>query len=171
MFKAGDAVIHPVRGAGVIQQIVEREWRGGRRRYYAISLLSSPSTQVMIPFGRADEVGLRSAVSEAQLKRMWRVLQEAPDSLPADYRKRFKDVVSRLDSGDIIMNVASTVRDMAWRQRVEGKLTIQGGRLYEQALSMLAGEVAASKGIPFAKAESTVKGYLVKLPEPAALIN
>jgi len=168
MFKTGDAVIHPVRGAGVIERIVEREWRGGRRRYYTISLLSNPSTQVMIPLGRADEVGLRSAVSEAQLKRMWRVLQETPDSLPADYRKRFKDVASRLDSGDI-MNVASTVRDMAWRQRVEGKLTIQGGRLYEQALSMLAGEVAAVKGIPFAKAESTVKGYLLGPKEPAAL--
>ena len=168
MFKAGDRVIHPVRGAGVIERIVERKWRGAPSRYYTMSLLSNPSTRVMIPLVKADEVGLRRAVSESQLKRVWKVLQETPGSLPTNYKQRFKVVSSRVDAGDI-MSVAAAVRDMAWQERVKGKLTIQGGQLYKQALSMLIGEVAAVKGIAFEKAESTVRNRLIELREESGL--
>lgn len=169
MFKVGDRVIHPVRGAGVVERIVEREWRGASRRYYSISLLSNPSTWVMIPLVKADGIGLRPAVSKSKLKRVWKVLEETPDSLPTNYKQRFRVVSNRLDTGDI-MSVVSAVRDLTWREQVVGRLTIQGGRLYKQALSMLIGEVAAVKGIAFEKAESRVRNRLIELKEePLAL--
>jgi RNA polymerase-interacting CarD/CdnL/TRCF family regulator len=36
MFKSGDAIIHPVRGAGVVVRIEERQWRGSDNLYYKV---------------------------------------------------------------------------------------------------------------------------------------
>jgi len=156
MFEAGDAVVHPVRGAGVVERIVEREWHGSRKLYYQIALLSDPGTRLMIPAGVADELGLRHAATKAKLERVWVVLHKSPAELPTDHRERYKILADKLSSGEIL-EVAETVRDLAWRQKVVGHLTIKGKRLYEQATALLAGEVAAAKGISFAEAESTIR--------------
>jgi len=167
MFQAGDAVVHPVRGAGVIERIVERQWRGGTRRYYTISLLGQPATSLMIPAVLADEMGLRHVVSEAKLARVWRVFEKPPEELPVDHKERYKVIEDRLSSNEIL-DLAGIVRDLAWRQRVQGRLTIKGTRIYEQALGMLAGEVAAARGISFDEAERALRGRLSRLPEPPA---
>ena len=75
-FKTGDAVFHPVRGAGVVTDIKDRKRDGEKRRYYTIELLGHPGTRVMIPASTAKEVGLRHAMSQAKLKKVWLVLRE-----------------------------------------------------------------------------------------------
>ena len=167
MFQPGDAVVHPVRGAGVIERIVEREWHGGTRRYYTISLVGQPGTRLMIPAVLADEMGVRHVVSEAKLACVWRVFEKPPEELPEDHKERYKVIEDRLGSSEIL-DVAGIVRDLAWRQRVKGRLTIKCTRVYEQALGMLAGEVAAAQGISFDEAERAVRGRLSRLPEPPA---
>ena len=167
MFQIGDAVVHTARGAGVVESIVEHEWHGSSERYYAISLLSDPGTCVMIPAVAADEIGLRHAVSETKLVSVWRVFEEVPEELPVDHKKRYKAIEDRMSSGET-MDVAGIVRDLAWRRRVKGKLTITGSRIFEHVMGVLAGEIAAVKGISFDEAESAVRGRLDRLPEPPA---
>ena len=167
MFKSGDAVVHPVRGAGVVERIVEREWRGSSRRYYAISLLNHPGTRVMIPASAADDVGLRPAVSEANLAGVWRVFEESPVELPIDHKERYKAIEHRLSSGSIV-DVAGIVRDMAWRRRVKGQLTTKGARIYDEVMDKLVGEVAAAKKISVDEAHGIVRKRLASVPELVA---
>ena len=65
-------------------------------------------------------------------------------------------------------DLAGTVRDLTWRQWIKGQLIIGGSRVVEQAMEMLADEVACAKRFSFDEAESCVGGRLSRLPEPPA---
>ena len=162
MFKAGDAIVHPVRGAGVVVRIEERQWHGGNDQYYRISLLGQPGTSLMIPVSAAKTIGLRRAVSKSRLKEVWRVLGSDPENLPADHKARYELLNEKLHAGDVL-KATEAVRDMAWRQKREGSLTTQGKRIYEEGMRILSGEVAASHGFEMADAESLVNEKLTEI--------
>jgi CarD family transcriptional regulator len=157
MFKEGDAVVHPVRGAGVVKRVEEREWRGADALYYRIGLLSQPGSSLMIPVGAAKDLGLRRVASRSRLSKMWRVLDTDPETLPREHKERYQLLEDKLHAGDVLQ-VAEAVRDMAWRRHREGRLTTRGQRMYEEG--MLAGEIAAAKGIGLADAEIQVRDRL-----------
>lgn len=159
MFKAGDAIIHPIRGAGIVVRIEKRQWRDSSDLYYRIKLLGQQDTSLMIPIDAAEALGLRRAISRSQLRHVWRVLGADPESLPADHKKRYQLLKDKLHTGDIL-EVAGAVRDMAWRQQQEGRLTTVGKRIYEQGITLLAGEVAAVQDINVADAETQIRTML-----------
>jgi RNA polymerase-interacting CarD/CdnL/TRCF family regulator len=166
-FKTGDAVFHPVRGAGVVTGIESRKWDGEKRRYYSIKLLGHPGTKVMVPANTAEEIGLRHAMSQTKLKKMWRVLCGDPRKLPKDHKDRYAVIEEKLHTGDAF-EVAEAVRDMAWRRKQEGKLTTRGKRIYEEALMLLAGEVAAVQEIEMEEAEGQVYARLQERLAPTS---
>ena len=158
MFRTGDPVIHPVRGAGVVLGIEERQWRGSKDRYYKIQLLSQQGVTLMVPIDAADMLGLRRTISQSKLNQVWRVLHDDPRELPSNHKKRYQLLKDKLHAGDVFQ-VAEVVRDMTWRQR-DGKLTTVGKRLYDEGLSLLAGEIAAAQGIELNDAEVQITGQL-----------
>jgi len=159
MFKAGDAIIHPVRGAGVVVRIEERQWRGSNDLYYRIKLMGQPSISVMIPISAAETIGLRRAIPQSKLKQVWGVLHAAPGALPTDHKARYKLLEDKLHAGDIFQ-IAEAVRDMAWQQQREGNLTTMGKRIYEEGMVLLAGEIAVTRGIDLTDAEAQVRAKL-----------
>jgi CarD family transcriptional regulator len=169
MFKVGDAIIHPVRGAGVVIGIERRPWRGRTDRYYTIRLLAEEGTTLMVPVDTAETLGLRRAVTESKLKRVWRVLRADPQRLPVDHKKRYQFLKEKLQSGDII-DVTEVVRDMAWRQQEEGRLTTVGKRLYDKGITLLAGEIAAVQSTEVENAEMEIRERLQELLSPTAAV-
>ena len=159
MFKAGDPIIHPVRGAGVVIGIEEREWRGSSALYYRIQLLGQQSVNLMIPIDAAETLGLRRTIAKSKLGQVWHVLLADPEKLPADHRQRYQLLKDKLHTGDVF-HVAEVVRDMAWRQRRKGSLTTVGKRLYDEGLTLLAGELAAAQDIDLTNAEFQITARL-----------
>ena len=165
MFRAGDAVIHPVRGAGVVVRVEKRQWRGDSALYYRINLLGQPGTRLMVPVSAADTLGLRRVIPRSKLSKVWRVLRAAPKTLPANHKKRYELLDDRLHAGDVFQ-VAEVVRDMAWRQQREGSLTTIGKQRYEEGMKILAGEIAAVQGVDLDDAEAQVRAKLMESLSP-----
>lgn len=164
MFKIGDAIIHPIRGAGIIVDLIKRQWHGDDKMYYKVELLSHPDTNLMIPTGRAQTLGLRRVISKSKLKKVWRVLCSAPKELPSDHKARYEILSDRLHTGDALQ-VAGMVRDMTGRQHQKGKLTTVGKRKYEAGINILAGEIAAVQGVDVSQAEAQIREKLTEMPE------
>lgn len=166
MFKKGDAVVHPIHGAGVIRGIVKRQWHGDDNAlFYKIRLLSQPGSSLILPISAAKELGVRRAASQSRLRQVWRVLRTDPDDLPDEHKERYQMLENKLYTGDILL-IAEAVRDMTWRQLSEGRLTTRGKRIYDEGMALLAGEIAVSQGIDVADAEAEVKARLTGgLPE------
>lgn len=169
MFKAGDAIVHPIRGAGVVERVVERQWRGSNDLYYRIKLLSQPGTKLMIPTGAAEKLGLRPAIPRARLKKVWRVLSADPKTLPDKHKERYALLQDKLHAGDVF-RVAEAVRDMTWRRQRRGNLTTTGKRLYEEGMGILAGEIAAVQGLDMGDAEAQVRERLSESLSPVTVM-
>jgi len=169
MFQTGDAIVHPVRGAGVVVCIEERRWRGSNNLYYRIKLLGHPSSSLMIPISTAETIGLRRAISRSNLNRVWRVLCADPGILPTDHKERYQVLEGKLHAGDVLQ-VAEAVRDMTWRRQRQGSLTTRGKQMYEEGMMLLAGEIAASQDIDLTAAEAQIRAKLSKRLSPATVM-
>lgn len=155
MFEIGDKVFHPVHGAGTIVDVKERHSLGSARRYYSISLLSQPKTVLMVPVKNAQNIGLRPPLPLSDLVLVWGVLKGAPETLPTDHEQRYELLRDRLRDGNAL-HIAAAVRDMAWREETEHRMTKQGKQLYEESLTLLAGEVALAQNSNLAAAEAQI---------------
>lgn len=152
MFNIGDKVIHPAYGAGSIVDIADKQIGDEQRTYYVIELLMQTGT-LMVPVGRADELGLRPPIKTPQP--VMKVLSSKPTSLLGDHRKRQELIGIDIRSGDV-MKISEVVRDLAYRDR-ENSLTEADLRLYRQAQELLAGELSLSLGTDVEAARNQMK--------------
>ena len=157
-FATGDAIVHPVRGAGVVERIVERTWQGNAESYYRIRLLGQSGTMLMIPTSVTEKLGIRCALSRSAMKQLWRILLATPRRLPDRYKELRYLLQGKLGTGDIFQ-VAEAVRDMAWRQR-ETHLSATIKQLYEEGIRLLVGEIAATQDIEFVDADTQFRARL-----------
>jgi CarD family transcriptional regulator len=155
VFQVGDKVFHPVHGAGVIVDMKERRSLGSARRYYSVELLSQPKTLLMVPVKSAQEIGLRPSLEQSELNQIWSILRDDPETLPTDHEQRYELLRDRLRGGNTL-HIAAAIRDMAWREERERRLTKQGKQLYEEGLMLLAGEVAIVQDDELSTAEAQI---------------
>ena len=109
----------------------------------------------MVPVKAAQEIGLRPPLKRADLVLVWGVLKQDPETLPTDHEQRYELLKDRLRDGNAL-HIAAAVRDMAWREETERRLTKQGKQLYEESLMLLAGEVAIVQDSDLASAEAQI---------------
>jgi CarD family transcriptional regulator len=159
MFEVGDAVVHPVRGAGVVTDIEELQRDGGNKAYYRIKLLSQVRTSLMIPVKDAATKGLRRAVRRSKLGQVWRVLLGKPKRLPADYEKRYELLDEKLQSGNLL-KIAEVVRDLTRRLQNHNSPTAGDRRKYRKGMRLLAAEIAAARDDDLAHVEAQVRARL-----------
>jgi CarD family transcriptional regulator len=144
MFEVGDKIVHPAHGAGVIAAIEQSNVLDEFNRYYVIEL-AAQDMRLMVPVRTAEEIGLRSVAGDKRSKEVLGLLKSTPEELPDDFKKRQAHLMDRLREGDAA-SLARVVRDMAHRSR-EKTYSPTEARLYDQARTMLAGELALAQGL------------------------
>jgi RNA polymerase-interacting CarD/CdnL/TRCF family regulator len=123
----------------------------------------------MVPVVSAEEIGLRLSMPQTELDQVWGVLRATPEILPTDHEQRYEVLRDRLRGGDILQ-IASALRDMAWREERERRLTKQGKRLYDESLMLLAGEVAIAQDSDLSAAEAQIMETLRECVAPGAAL-
>ena len=146
-------------------EVKERRSLGNAKRYYSIELLSQPKTLLMVPVKDAQDIGLRASISQSALIQVWGVLRADPETLPIDHEQRYEVLKDRLRGGDVLQ-IAAALRDMAWREEQERRLTKQGKRLYDESLMLLAGEVAITQDSDLSAAEAQIMDTLKESVAP-----
>ena len=169
MYQVGEQIVHPGYGVGTVIEIKKSHTLGREKRYYSIELLNERGTVVMVPVGAEERTGLRRPISEAKLRRVWRILKDDPKQLPSDYNKRCKVLDEKLASGDAL-KIAGAVRDLAWRRDNVRRLTIHGRRLFDRGMAFLAGEVATVRDSDCLDAEVLITRMLDQGLHPATQI-
>ena len=120
MFRKGDTVVHPEHGAAVIEELREKEFLGEKRTYLVLRVAYGDLT-LMIPTDSTEQVGLRSVVSKAEVKKVLKVLTEDESSMAANWSRRFKNNMEKLHSGDPYQ-VAEVLRNLSIRDREKGSV-------------------------------------------------
>jgi CarD family transcriptional regulator len=156
-FSVGDKVVHPHHGPGWIAGVERRELLDGPKRYYAI-VIPGQGLTVHIPVGRADEAGVRLAMSQSRLLRLLRMLRGKPHLLPEDYRERQEQICAQLETGQV-MQLARVVRDLTWH-RERAHLTKTDSDYLKQGRDLLAAEMALVSGDAVSDARKLIEATM-----------
>lgn len=141
MFNAGDAVIHPNLGAGIIKSVQNMTMKEEKQPFYRIEIIGKTRTKVMIPAEQAEKLGLRAAIALEDIDAIWVILSAAANDLPDDNKQRKMELENKLHNSGT-QGFAELVRDITWR-KLQGKTVHAPGRaVFDRAMAFLTGELA-----------------------------
>ncbi len=142
-FSVGDIVVHPHHGPGRISAVERWDVDDEDRQYYLVEIPSQSMT-VHIPVDKADEAGLRPAISPSRLPQVLSTLRRKPRLLPDDYKERQEQIDATIREGQILP-LARAARDLTWH-RERAHLTKRDADLLRQVQDLLAAEMALVSG-------------------------
>lgn len=157
MYKKGAKVVYPLHGVGIINSIEEKTVLGERRAYYIIRLAISDMT-VMIPTERSEELGLRLVVSDHDVRKALKLINNASTEMEEDWKTRYQHNFEKIKSGSIF-DVAEVVRNLFHRNRVK-ELSIMEKKLYENAYRLLVDEISYVKDMEKEEVQNIVSERL-----------
>ena len=144
MFNIGDPVVYPMHGAGVIENIEDRQVLGETRSYYIIRI-SRGNMQVMVPVNGSDKVGLRAVVRPDELDAVYDVLRAESTPMDDNWNRRNRENMDKLKTGALPL-VAEVIRNLVRVDRVK-KLSTGEKKMLSNSKLILASEMVVSLGI------------------------
>ena len=120
MFNIGDKVVYPMHGAGVIQDIEEKNILGEKTAYYIIKMPGE--VKVMVPTAKAEQIGMRNIIDGETASKVFQVVETDATELSLNWNKRYRDNMEKMKSGDIY-EVADVVRNLSFKQKERGLST------------------------------------------------
>jgi len=142
-YSVGDKVVHPRFGPGLIAGVERQELVDGPRSYYIIEIVAKRLI-VHVPVLKADEAGVRPAMSLSALPQVLTTLRRRPRRLSDDYKQRQEQIGAEIKTG-LVLDLARVVRDLTWRG-TRAHLTKHDSDSLKQGRALLAAEMALASG-------------------------
>ena len=142
MYHVGDRIVHPMHGAGVIDNIVEKKINGTSREYYILKLPLGGMV-IMIPVGHCGEIGIRDLIDEKRADEVLASFETAEVDMTTNWNKRYRENVLRIKSGDL-EEVVKVVKGLMIRETQHG-LSTGERKLLLSAKQILISEIVLAK--------------------------
>ena len=138
-FQVGDKVIYPNHGLGVIERIEEKTILGTTCGFYHLHMASNDTT-VLVPIGNADSVGLRPAIGDTEVDRLFRILGDGKIDSQQNWKGRFKDNSEKMRSGSIY-DVADVLKSLTLLSKSKN-LSFREKRMLDRARFLVVSEIS-----------------------------
>ncbi len=153
MFRVGDKIVHPMHGAGIVDEIVERKVNGIVRDYYSLKLPSGDML-VMIPTDTCEAIGVRSILTGDETERVLGEISHLEVQMDTNWNHRYRDNMLRLKSGNLL-EVAKVVKGLSGRDSRRG-LSTGERKMLHTAKQIMASEIGLAQHISYQEAECRV---------------
>lgn len=121
MFSIGDLVVHPMHGAGVIDDIVRERVAGTTKEYYVFKMPMG-GLILKIPTENSQMIGIRKVISKAEADELLSEIPAITVEHNANWNKRYQENLLRLKSGDL-REVAQVIKGLMHRDTLRGLST------------------------------------------------
>jgi CarD family transcriptional regulator len=138
-FDIGDKVIYPNHGLGVVQRIESRTIMGQTCGFYQLRMVSNDTT-VLVPVENADNVGLRKAVGNQEVDRLFNLLSDGKIDTHQNWKGRFKDNSDRMRTGSLF-DVVEVLKSLTYLARSKN-LSFREKRMLDRAKFLVISEIA-----------------------------
>ncbi|RPJ84938.1 MAG: CarD family transcriptional regulator [Acidobacteria bacterium] len=138
-FQIGDKVIYPNHGLGVIERIEEKTILGTTCGFYSLRIASNETT-VLVPVTNADSVGLRPAIGDTEVDRLFRLLGDGKIDSQQNWKGRFKDHAEKMRSGSIY-DAADVLRSLTLLSKSKN-LSFREKRMLDRARFLVISEIS-----------------------------
>ena len=138
-FQIGDKVIYPNHGLGVIERIEEKTILGTTCGFYSLRIASNDTT-VLVPVANADCVGLRPAIGDSEVDRLFRILGDGKIDSQQNWKGRFKDNSDKMRTGSIY-DVADVLKSLTLLSKSKN-LSFREKRMLDRARFLVISEIS-----------------------------
>ena len=138
-FEIGDKVIYPNHGLGVVQKIESRTIMGMTCGFYQLRMVSNETT-VLVPVENADSVGLRKAVGNSEVDRLFSLLGDGKIDTGQNWKGRFKDNSDRMRTGSLF-DVVEVLKSLTFLARSKN-LSFREKRMLDRAKFLVISEIS-----------------------------
>ena len=152
-FQIGDKVIYPNHGLGVIERIEEKTILGTTCGFYHLRITSNDTT-VLVPLTNVDDVGLRPAIGDTEVERLFKILGDGKIDSQQNWKGRFKDNSDKMRTGSIY-DVAEVLKSLTFLSRSK-TLSFREKRMLDRARFLIISEVSEVVGQTSAAIETRV---------------
>ena len=154
MFSAGDKIVYPMHGAGIICGIEEKKILGEKKEYYIFKLPCS-EINLMIPVESEATVGIRPVAEREVISDVTELLGAESSCMDSNWNRRYRENMEKLKSGDI-MRVAEVVRDLMRADRRKG-LSSGESKLLTKARQILISEMMLAADMTWDEAKTVIE--------------
>ena len=158
MFQIGDKIVYPMYGAGVVEDLEEREKDGRFEKYYVIQI-SNGNLKIKLPTRKALNIGLREVAEKNEVVDAIKLAAEKDIEMPDNWNQRYKDNLERIRTGQILQ-VAQVVKTLNTREKNRG-LSGAEKKMLNNARQIIISEIVLSHNIVKEKAEELLANLLL----------
>lgn len=138
-FEVGDKVIYPNHGLGIVDRIEEKTILGTTCGFYLLRIVANDTT-VLVPVANVDGVGLRRAISDDDVERLFNLLGDGKIDNHQNWKGRFKDNSDKMRSGSIY-DVADVLKSLTFLAKSKS-LSFREKRMLDRAKFLIISEVS-----------------------------
>lgn len=156
-FDVGDKVIYPNQGLGVVERIETRTIMGTTCGFYSLRMASSDTT-VLVPVDNVDDVGLRRAIGDHEVKKMFTLLGNGKIDNHQNWKGRFKDNSNKMRTGSLydVVDVLKSLNHLSQSKN----LSFREKRMLDRAKFLVVSEISEVVNEPSAAIEERVEKAL-----------
>src|SRR5919204_3506726 len=138
-FEVGDKVIYPNHDLGIVERIEEKTILGTTCGFYHLRIVANDTT-VLVPVSNVDGVGLRRAISDEEVDRLFGQLGDGKIDNHQNWKGRFKDNSDKMRSGSIY-EVADVLKSLTFLSKSKS-LSFREKRMLDRAKFLIISEVS-----------------------------
>ena len=118
MYLVGDRVVHPMHGAGIIEEITQERLAGRRAEYYVFRMPVG-GLVLKIPTDNCGSIGVRTLSSCDEIDHVLAEIPQMDAEMTSNWNHRYRENMQRIKSGDL-MEVARVIKGLMWRDAQRG---------------------------------------------------
>jgi CarD family transcriptional regulator len=142
-FQLGDKVIYPNHGLGVVERIETKTIMGTTCGFYTLRMVANDTT-VLVPVDNVDSVGLRRAIENAEVERLYAKLGDGKIDNHQNWKGRFKDNSDKMRTGSI-HDVVDVLKSLTFLAKSKN-LSFREKRMLDRARFLVTSEIASVIG-------------------------
>ena len=158
-FKIGDKVIYPNHGLGVVEKVEEKTILGTTCGFFHLKILSNETT-VLVPVANVDNVGLRRAITDEEVERLFQLLGDGKIDNHQNWKGRFKDNSDKMRTGSIY-DMADVLKSLTFLAKSKS-LSFREKRMLDRAKALIISEISEVMRTTVADIEERVNQALEK---------
>ncbi len=142
-FEVGDKVIYPNHGLGVVERIETRTIMETTCGFYSLRMLDS-GTIVLVPIDNVEAVGLRRAIGDDEVKKLFTLLGNGKIDNHQNWKGRFKDNSDKMRTGSIY-DVVDVLKNLTFLAKSKN-LSFREKRMLDRAKFLVVSEISEVVG-------------------------
>ena len=156
-FEVGDKVIYPNQGLGVVERIETRTIMGTTCGFYSLRMASSDTT-VLVPVDNVEDVGLRRAIGDHEVKKLFGLLGNGKIDNHQNWKGRFKDNSNKMRTGSLydVVDVLKSLNHLSQSKN----LSFREKRMLDRAKFLVVSEISEVVSEPAEAIEQKVEKAL-----------